>query len=269
MKPPSRHCALEDVHYWGVVAERWRQTNPHKLWRAHSDAVNIALLARWLPAERVERLLKTDLFDEACNDGLYPQLALKVHSVVGIDISISTLHASRSRHTGLRLAHADVRCLPFARETFDVIVSNSTLDHFTSRNEIIASLCELCRVLRTGGQLLLTLDNLANPIIALRNALPFRLLHRLGIVPYYIGATYTPRRLQRILQRVGFDVLDVDAVMHCPRALVVTMAQGLEGRLKPQTQRRFLCGLMAFERLSQWPTRFLTGYFIAVRATKR
>jgi hypothetical protein len=123
-------------------------------------------------------------------------------------------------------------------------------------------------VLRPGGQLLLTLDNLANPVIALRNALPFRLLHCQGIVPYYMGATYTPRRLQHILQQVGFDVLDVDAVMHCPRMLVVIMARALEGRLKLKTHKRFLRGWMAFERLAQLPTRFLTGYFIAVRATK-
>lgn len=268
MKLPSRHGALADVHYWDGVAETWQQTTPHQLWRAHSNAVNLALLTRWLPAERVERLLKTDLFDEACSEGLYPQLASKAQHVVGIDISLSTLHANRSRHAGLSLAHADVRCLPFVSEAFDVIVSNSTLDHFTSPNEINASLCELYRVLRRGGHLLLTLDNLAHPVIALRNVLPFRLLHCLGMVPYYIGVTYTPRRLRRILQRVGFNVLEVDAVMHCPRALVVAMARGLEGRLKLKTQRRLLCGLMAFERLSRWPTRFLTGHFIAVRATK-
>jgi ubiquinone/menaquinone biosynthesis C-methylase UbiE len=251
------------------VAETWQKTKPQKFWRAHSDAVNVALLERWLPTEQVECVLKTDLFDEACSTGLYPQLASKAQRVVGIDISLSTLHANRLRHTGLHMVHADVRWLPFASEAFDVIVSNSTLDHFTSPNEIVASLCELYRVLRPGGQLLLTLDNLANPVIALRNVLPFRLLHRLGIVPYYIGATYTPHRLRHMLQRVGFDVLDVDAVMHCPRTLVVTMARALEGHLKLKTQKRFLRGLMAFERLSRWPTRFLTGYFIAVRATKR
>jgi SAM-dependent methyltransferase len=168
----------------------------------------------------------------------------------------------------LQVVGADVRCLPFASGSFDVIVSPSTLDHFAVSHEIVASLRELWRVLRTGGQLLLTLDNLANPAVALRNTLPFRLLHRLGIVPYYVGATYTPRRLRHILQGVGFEVLEVDAVMHCPRILVVMMAQMLEGRLGPETQRRFARYLMAFERLSCWPTRFLTGYFIAVRAMK-
>ena len=258
----------EEARYWDAVAETWQKTRSQQLWRAHSDAVNVALLARWLPTERVERLLKTDLFEEAHSSGLYPHLASKAQGVIGIDIALSTLHMSRLRHDVLQVAGADVRCLPFASKSFDVIVSTSTLDHFALSHEIVASLHELCRVLRTGGQLLLTLDNLSNPAVALRNTLPFRLLHRLGIVPYYVGATYTPRRLRHVLQCVGFEVLEVDAVIHCPRVLVVRIAQMLEGRLGPEAQRRFLRYLMAFERLSCWPTRFLTGYFIAVRAMK-
>src|SRR4029434_1314077 len=58
----------------------------------------------------------------------------------------------------------------FADEAFDVIVSNSTLDHFGSWAELGASLHELHRVLKTRGLLIITLDNRANPIVALRNA---------------------------------------------------------------------------------------------------
>jgi ubiquinone/menaquinone biosynthesis C-methylase UbiE len=162
---------------------------------------------------------------------------------------------------------ADVRHLPFANNMFDVIVSNSTLDHFKSLDEIVASLHELYRVLQVGGQLLLTLDNLANPIIALRNALPFALLNHLGIVPYYVGATCGPYLMQRTLQQVGFEVLEVSTVMHCPRVFAIAMARLLE-HAKPETQRCFLSFLMAFEYLSSWPTRFLTGHFVAVRAIK-
>src|SRR5574341_1753589 len=105
--------------------------------------------------------------------------------VFGIDLSLLTVRAAKLRHHGLKATGADVRHLPFADGVFDVIVSNSTLDHFESSDEIISSLQELHRVLRTGGQLLLTLDNLANPLISLRNVLPFGLLNRLNIVPYY------------------------------------------------------------------------------------
>jgi len=151
---------------------------------------------------------------------------------------------------------------------FDAIVSISTLDHFQSRDEIVASLCEFRRVLRSTGQLFLTLDNQANPIVRLRNTLPFRLLNRLGITPYYVGATYGPRGLRCVLQEAGFNVLEVGAVMHCPRVLAVAIARLLERHTGPETQRRFLGFLLTFERLASWPTRFLTGHFVAVRAIK-
>ena len=124
-------------------------------------------------------------------------------------------------------------------------------------------------MLRPGGQLLLTLDNPANPVVALRGVLPFRLLNRLGLVPYYVGATLGPRRLGRILSQVGLDVGEITAVMHCPRVLAVAMAGLLEKRASAKTQRCFLRLLIAFEHLASWPTRFLTGHFVAVRASKR
>ena len=48
--------------------------------------------------------------------------------------------------------------------------------------------------------MILTLDNLANPIILLRNGLPFHLLYYMKIVPYYVGVTLGPYRLQRLLK---------------------------------------------------------------------
>ncbi len=257
-----------EARYWDGLAQAWTRTQRQKLWRLHSDAVNGGLFTRWLPVGRLERLLKTDLFDEAYSDGLYPLLASKVQSIFAIDISFLTLHAARSRHTRLRAIGADARRLPFADDVFDIIISNSTLDHFESPYEIIGSLCELRRVLRPGGQLLLTLDNLANPVIALRNVLPFRLLNRMRIVPYYVGASCGPLRLRRIVQQAGLKVLDVSAVMHCPRVFAVAIARMLEKHAGQETHRRFLRFLMTFERLSRWPTRFLTGHFVAVRAIK-
>jgi SAM-dependent methyltransferase len=163
---------------------------------------------------------------------------------------------------------AVVRRLPFADGTFDVIVSNSTLDHFQTFDDITVSLRELHRVLQHRGELLLSLENPANVVVALRNALPFRPLNRLNIVPYYVGATYGPRRLRRILRRLGFEVRDVTAVMHCPRVIAVVIARILERHGAPETQRRFLHLLIAFESLERWPTRFLSGYFVAVKAIK-
>lgn len=257
------------VSYWNAVAKSWQRARPQALWRAYSDAVNTALFARWLPSGGIENLLKTDLFDESLGDGLYPLLASRAKNVVGMDISILTSHTARSRRGSLQAVNADVHHLPFANGTFDVIVSNSTLDHFQSPDDIVVSLRELNRVLRAGGQLLITLDNLANPIIALRNALPFRLLNHLNIVPYYIGTTFGPSRLCRHLNQVGLEVLEVSAVMHFPRIFTMAIARILERYARRGIQKLFLRFLMSFEHLSCWPTRFLTGYFVAVRAIKR
>jgi SAM-dependent methyltransferase len=161
--------------------------------------------------------------------------------------------------------------LPFVDEAFDVIVSNSTLDHFGSWAELGASLHELHRVLKTRGLLIITLDNRANPIVALRNAAPFPLLHRLGLVPCYVGvgATYGPRGLCHRLQQTGFQISETGAILHCPRVIAVLTARVLTSYAETKTQRRFLQLLLSFERLSCRPTRFLTGHFVAVRALKR
>jgi SAM-dependent methyltransferase len=239
-----------------------------KLWRTHSDSVNQALLTRWLLNGPMENLLKTDLFDEAVSDGLSSLLDVRSKRVFYIDASLEVHRRAKRRHPNLQTVGTDVRCLPFADGTFDGIVSNSTLDHFKSLDDLVISLRELYRVLQQGGQMILTLDNLANPIILLRNGLPFHLLYYMKIVPYYVGVTLGPYRLQRLLKEVGFKILEVDTIMHCPRVLAVAIACWMERHASPKTQRVFLDFLMVFERLSHLPTRFLTGHFIAIRAMK-
>ncbi|MBI3798739.1 MAG: class I SAM-dependent methyltransferase [Deltaproteobacteria bacterium] len=247
---------MNESHYWETVAVTWGAEHPQSLWRVHSDAVNLELLGRWLRDERRKFLLKTDAFDEAFGNGLSPFLKAKTDHAVIVDVALSVLGLARARHSNLCVIGADARYLPFADGAFDAIVSTSTLDHFHSHAEVIASLQEFRRVLRPTGQLFLTLE-------------PFRWLQRLGLVPYYVGVTYGPRRLRSVLQQVGFEVLEVSAVMHCPRVFAVVIARLLERHTGQEIHRRFLRFLLAFEHLAYWPTRFLTGHLVAVRATKR
>ncbi len=259
----------EGKSYWDSIADEWIMARPDQLWRKHSDSINRSLLFRWLPEQPVGRLLKTDMFDELVGEGLTPFLQARAHSVIGMDLSFGNAHVSYRGQTNVRGTCADVRDLPFGNESFDVVVSNSTLDHFQTLDEIIVSLRELHRVLRKDGQLILTLDNPANPIIAARNVLPFKLLNRLGILPYYVGTTCGPWRLQKLLREIGFEVREVTAVLHCPRIFAVLVAKLLCSCAKGSVQQRFLRWLEAFENMSRWPTRYLTGNFIAVRAEKR
>jgi SAM-dependent methyltransferase len=265
--PPT--ADVERHAHWDAVAEEWEAVRPHALWRAYRDRLHTVWLAEWASAERVGRALKTDLFDEAYSVGLVPALAALAGHVVGVDVSAGVVRAAQARHPGLRSVRADVRALPFPDGDFDLVVSNSTLDHFESLDDVALSLRELRRVLRPGGRLLLTLDNGANPAVALRNALPLGPLRRLGLVPYYVGATCGPARLRRLLREAGFRVDREGTLLHAPRVLAVWAAGVAEGRLRPAGRERFFGALAAFERLGRLPTRTLTGYFLTVGATAR
>jgi SAM-dependent methyltransferase len=254
--------------YWEALSENWQRDHPQRLWREHCDAVNLAMLHKWWPDEPVETVLKTDLFDEVFGQGLYPFTQHKDSTLSGIDISESIVSAAQTRCPELWATVSDVRRLPFASDSYDLIISNSTLDHFESKTDITVALRELYRVLRPGGQLLITLDNFWNPMIALRQVLPFRLLNAIGVVPYFVGATLGPRGLRREVRQAGFRVIETTSVMHCPRLIAVAIAGLLQRHTEHRTQKRFLRSLMTLEKLASLPTRYFTGYFVAVRAIK-
>ena len=256
-------------HYWNTVVKAWQPGDRHAAWRSHCEALSADLLRRWLPQGRIARLLKTDLFDEAVAVGLVPPLAARAEMINGMDIAESVVRGAKNRNPGLTTVTADVRALPYADCSFDAILSGSTLDHFVTHAELEVSLRELHRVLVHGGTLIITLDNPDNPLIALRNWLPRSILEKIGIVPYYVGATMNGKRLRRVLTDISFDVHEVSTLEHSPRVLAVALSAFLRHRSSQKTQQRFARILGAFERLGKLPTRFLTGHFVAVRATRR
>ena len=262
----------ESAADWDTVAEVWQRAPAQTLWRKHSDRVNSALVDRWLP-RGTGTTLKTDLWDEAMGEGLYAAIAARSERVVGVDVSRAIMVAAAERYPALDARVAHVHALPFEDGSIDAIVSNSTLDHFDEAAEIDRSVVELARVLRPGGTLLLTLDNPANPLVALAKALPRHALNRtwlrwadasarIGLLPYHVGATYGRSRLRTVVEQAGFAVEETTAIVHAPRPIAVMIGQRLEGG------GRFLRVLAALERLEQTPTRFVTGHFVSIRATR-
>lgn len=254
--------------YWDGVRQAFASAGAQTLWRTHSDRVNARLLACWLDHRKRSDLLKTDLFDEAVGPGLLPYLHQYAANVHGIDISSDCVEAASRRYPALHASAADVRNLPFEDNRFDCIFSNSTLDHFRAREDIQVSLQQLLRVLKPGGELIITMDNLQNPMIRLRNALPFPLMEKIGLVPYFVGRTVTPGGLKAELEKAGFRSVKTRPVMHCPRVLAIPVSEVLRKRCSTRTQQRYLGLLMKFECLAGWPGAGFTGHFAAARAIK-
>jgi SAM-dependent methyltransferase len=261
--------------YWDHVGDDWRRRRPHQLWRSFTDRHQLELLDRWVGAMPLDvpeaghrpRLLKTDLFDEVAGRGLVGDLVARGWAVTGIDLSPLVVAEAEARNAGLEAVVADVRSLPFADCCFDAVFSGSTLDHFESEGEIAGALCELSRVLRPGGRLVLTLDNPGNPLIWLRNGPLSQVVRRLGIVPYQVGRTLHRRPLVEALQAAGFEVRQLDAVLHCPRAIAVALA-GPVRLLGAKGRAMFVRMLGSFEVLERLPTRWRTGHYLAVHAVR-
>jgi SAM-dependent methyltransferase len=160
----------------------------------------------------------------------------------------------------------DARNLDFSDASFDLVFSNSTLDHFETEAEIEQSVTEFARILEVGGCLLITLDNPVNPVVGVRNFLPQRATGAIGLVPYFMGRTLSMPRLAEVLKKAGFRVKHRWHTMHAPRVLALHLCRLLEK--SSAAGRVAFRAMLAMEALGKLPTAPLTGYYSAVLAVK-
>ena len=225
--------------------------------------VYLALIRRW-GGSSSGRLLKTDLFEEAMGaDAILPDLADSHRQVVGIDRSLSVVARARRRvgPDGCTCVVADVRHLPFADASFDLIVSPSTLDHFRDPADLGRSLRELRKILAPRALLIVTLDNRQNLFDPL-----LRLAVRLGAVPYFIRS-YRIGDLCRELEAAGMQVRDRTAILHNPR-LVAVAAVKAANLIGWQALIRLVRRTLEWaQRLEGTKWRYRSGSFVAALAS--
>jgi len=234
---------------------------------AQKRNVHLEWIKRNAPPELpIRTVLKTDLFEEAYGqDELLFSLPFDGSLKIGFDVSAPTVAraSERGRGRGCLFFNADVRRLPLTDKCVDVVLSNSTLDHFDTEQEIEQSVHELARVLKPGGILLITLDNPSNPLFfLLRAAVPWFGLR------FRLGKTLSQRELLKLLDRTGLELQSTGWLIHNPRflstLLFLTLRRLLGRRAGPPI--RWL--LAAFSKFDSLPTRALTGVFIAACARK-
>ncbi len=253
---------------WEKIGRTLRPAAVQPLWRIFRDRLNREWLRGRLPARKFSAALKTDSYDEAVGEGVYALMSEDAGWVCGMDASASICRLAMTRYPQLAGVACDARRMPFARGAFDLVVSISTLDHFQTAAEIEAALRCLYRVLQSGGYLLITVDNLGNPLVRLRNALPWPWLKRIGLVPFPVGATLRSGELHSLLRQAGFEVREMTALLHVPRAPAVMLAALLDRIGAPWLSRFFLHACMACEALAKLPTANWTANYIAATAVK-
>jgi len=232
------------------------------------------LLDRWTESSDNCLAIKTDLFDEAISPHyLMSIIDEKYGRALGMDISFDIACAAMKRMKANSAQNhvvlCDVRKMGFKDGSFDPIISPSTLDHFDHKSDIVISLKEIFRVMRPDGSLVITLDNPLNPVILIRNLMPHRLMKMLGIIPFKMGVTVRIAELIQMLEFVGFTVQDHTAIAHTPRILAIRVGQMLD-KIGNLTLKNYFFRVMAIiEGLEYLPTRYFTGYFIAVKAVKK
>ena len=240
-------------------------------WRAYMAWVYRHLLQRCPAVTPPGRSLKTDLFEEAITPHhLLPDLGA---GSIGVDCSPAIVQAAHERLAAEGNRHllvvADLRRLPLKSGTISRILSGSSLDHFPGEADLAAGMGELARVLAPAGTLIVTLDNPHNPVVWLRNHLPFGWLNRLRLVPYYVGATYSQPDAGRRFEALGLTVTGVTAIAHVPRLCAIWLAAAAERLGWAPLEILVEHALDKLEFLERWPTRYQTGYYLAFRAEKR
>lgn len=140
------------------------------------------------------------VLDLGCNDGLVSRhLARQGAQVVGVDldfeaVAIGKYHSETSREYGPIYGNASAEALPFANDSFDMVLCLDMLDIVP--NDTVA-VQELHRVLRPGGKLIITVMSQARR----------HTLVQLSFEEHI--RNYLMDELETLLSQAGFKVLRV------------------------------------------------------------
>lgn len=267
MARKSGNASPPDRAYWDQVVEQTVDRPGLPVWQQYMKHVYGSLISSWFEDDDGVAL-KTDLFEEAVS--AFPPLADLGANSVGMDTSVTAVRDARHRlgPVSRRLVVADLRQLPLRSGAVSRILSGSSLDHFSCKEDIARGLSELARVARPGAVLILTLDNPHNPIVWLRNALPQAPLRRVGLVPYHVGPTYTRTEAYSALGGLAFSVTDCAYVAHAPRAPAIWLLSLLARFGNRGLDAPIGHALARFEVLRRSRVARRTGYYLALRGVR-
>lgn len=173
------------------------------------------LFEHFFPALEGRSLFKTDLWDEAKNTRiLYWAAAQKRVVPFGLDISAPIVRQAKDWFVeggaAPRFVVADIRSAAFRDDSFDLIYSMGTVEHFPDYRR---GLEECFRVLKPGGTAIIGVPNKLDPFL---RPLLVALLNQLDLYDYGYEKSFTPGRFRRLLEDVGFTVVARTGILFIP-----------------------------------------------------
>ena len=114
--------------YWDSIVTESNVVGSEDFWRAHMKELYQKLQERWGENARTERILKTDLYDEAISThNLVSLFAGRCDHFIGTDVSLESARAAKRRMAGPSdgwdaIAVSDARNLAFRSSVFDEII---------------------------------------------------------------------------------------------------------------------------------------------------
>lgn len=171
------------------------------------------ILIKWFGSFKGKKLFKSDLWDEVKNTKLLRWAHQRGAKCFGIDISRKVLLAVKKEAKYVKARYGDIRKIPFPKNSFDLIASIGTVEHFP---DSIKALQEMKRVLKPGGVAMISVPVKYD---LWGRFLFIGLLQKLGLYHYGYEIQYKRGEFKALLKKAGFKVLDGEGYLIFPSPL--------------------------------------------------
>ncbi len=258
-----------DSEYWNEVAVKMDNSYVDNPFFQYKKRELLRLINSWGRDKLDKKILKTDLYEESLgHDDFLFDLAKNNENVYGMDISSEMVDMAKERAKKLgvnpNLVVQDARKMTFDDDTFDLIISNSTFDHFPEIDEAIS---ECGRVLKTGGVLIMTIHNKNNLLLYLLCKIMkfFNKYHS-----FYIEGVYSLREIRALVKQAGLGVTDSTAILHVPPVFPTLINVVYRSNFNI-FKKSIVLLIKIFEIWGRQKIflNYLTGYLLAVKVIKK
>jgi len=174
----------------------------------------------WIDPLPVDRSLS--ILEVGCGAGATGALALregKCGTYIGIEMFAAAAAQAAKALTAVHVGNVDTIELPFAPETFDILICGDVLEHLVDPE---ASLRRLIPLLKRGGQVIASVPNLAHWEVVLglvRGRFDYT---DQGVMDRTHLRWFTPRSLRRLFESAGFEAERVEALGWKARSRTLT-----------------------------------------------